>query len=206
MHGFSYLRQDKKEEVQQAQAMLMAALKKRLGENKLVLGNNAHQDNAKGVFPSVDAVMFEHYKNALLSKEALLKDWENMLRISKAGKISVFRIGVEADKTQLKNAENGENSKDKEARMAQLSKERLEYYLACYLIGAQPYAYFQYGWGWNLADGSLYDYPFLQKPLGAPKGAYTRLSPNEWQFTREFEHASVWVDTEKGKAKINWKK
>jgi hypothetical protein len=89
--------------------------------------------------------------------------------------------------------------------MTQLSKERLEYYHACYLIGAQPYAYFQYGWGWRLSTGSLVDYPELNKPLGQPKGAYKRLTTDGWQFTREFEHASVWVDTEKGKAKITWK-
>lgn len=88
--------------------------------------------------------------------------------------------------------------------MAALAKERLEYYLACYLIGAQPYSYFQYGWGWNLADGSLYDYPELRKPLGAPKGPYQRTNPDGWEFTREFEHAHVWVDTEKGQAKITW--
>ena len=61
------------------------------------------------------------------------------------------------------------------------------------------------GWGWDLSDGSLYDYPELHKPLGAPKGAYIRTDPNGWEFTREFEHASVWLDTEKGKAKISWK-
>ena len=89
--------------------------------------------------------------------------------------------------------------------MADLAKKRVDYYLACYLIGAQPYSYFQYGWGWKLSSGSLYDYPEMSKPLGAPKGSYERLSENSWQFIREFEHASVWVDTEKGEGKITWK-
>jgi hypothetical protein len=43
------------------------------------------------------------------------------------------------------------------------------------------------------------------KPLGAPKEAYKRVNPEGWEFTREFEHASVWVDTEKREAKINWR-
>ena len=43
--------------------------------------------------------------------------------------------------------------------MAALARDRVEYYLACYLIGAQPYSYFQYGWGWTLSSGSLHDYP-----------------------------------------------
>ena len=44
-------------------------------------------------------------------------------------------------------------------------------------------------------------YPEFHQPLGK----YTRVSPGQWQFTREFEHASVWVDTEKREAKIDWK-
>jgi hypothetical protein len=89
--------------------------------------------------------------------------------------------------------------------MAKLAKQRVEFYLACYLIGAQPYSYFQYGWGWTLASGSLHDYPELHRPLGAPKGAYQRSSAKSWQFTREFEYASVWVDTENRQAKITWR-
>jgi len=81
----------------------------------------------------------------------------------------------------------------------------VEYYLACYLIGAQPYAYFQYGWGWTLSSGALQDYPEMHKPLGAPQGPYQRVTSDGWAFTREFEHASVWVDTEKEQARITWR-
>ena len=149
--------------------------------------------------------MFEHYSPALLSKEKLLEDWSDMLRLAKDGKMSIFRIGVEQDPF----APREENVEDKalarDERMALLAKERIEYHLACFLIGAQPYSYFQYGWGWTLSDGSLYDYPELQKPLGAPKGVYKRTTASGWEFTREFELASVWVDTENGQAKITWK-
>jgi hypothetical protein len=89
--------------------------------------------------------------------------------------------------------------------MAALAKERVEYYLACYLIGAQPYSYFQYGWGWTLSCGSLQEYPVLHKPLGAPKGACQRTTPEGWEFTREFEHASVWLNTESQEATITWR-
>ncbi|MGQ1788073.1 hypothetical protein [Saccharicrinis sp. GN24d3] len=62
-----------------------------------------------------------------------------------------------------------------------------------------------YSWGWKLATGPLVNYPEMQKPLGAPNDAYERVSSNGWAFTREFEGASVWVDTEKREAKITWK-
>jgi hypothetical protein len=118
--------------------------------------------------------------------------------------MSIFRIGVEQDPFGSPH-ENQDEALSREDRMALLAKERIEYHLACFLIGAQPYSYFQYGWGWTLSSGSLYDYPELHKPLGAPEGAYQRTSPDAWEFTRDFEHAQVWVDTEKGQGKITWK-
>ncbi|MDN3663894.1 putative glycoside hydrolase [Algibacter miyuki] len=203
MHGFSWLRADKSLDVQKAMGEMMAALKVKLGPDKIVLGNNAQTKAARFVFPSIDANMFEHYGNTLLSKEKLLQDWDDMLRISKAGKMSIFRIGVEYD-TAVSENPTYYKGKTRNERFAELSKEKLQYYHACYLIGAQPYSYFQYGWGWQLSHGSLMDYPEFQKSLGAPKGAYTRISDEGWEFTREFEHASVWVNTEMEEAKISW--
>ncbi|MDF7800418.1 alpha-L-fucosidase [Pontiellaceae bacterium B1224] len=195
MHGFAWLRKDRSAEVEKAMGEMLGALKEKIGPDKILLANNAHQSLAKHVFPVMDASMFEHYNSNLLSKEKVLQDWDDMLRIAKAGKMSIFRIGVEAEK----------DKKESNRQRAQLATERLEYYQACYLIGAQPYSYFQYGWGWKLADGSLHDFPELQRPLGEPKGAYTRITPDGWEFTREFEHASVWVDTEKKVGKVTWK-
>jgi len=205
MHGFSWLRKERSEDVQRAMGEMMASLKRKLGPDKILLGNNATDDIAQHVFPVIDASMFEHYGEKLLSKEELLKDWDDMLRIAKAGKMSIFRIGVEVDRTPIKNVDQQGETLNRSERLAVLARERLEYYLACYLIGAQPYSYFQYGWGWTLSSGSLKDYPELHKPLGAPKGSYTRVAPNGWEFTREFEHATVWVDTEMGQGRITWR-
>lgn len=170
MHGFSWMRPEKTPEVRKAMGEMMGSLKKKLGPDKILLGNNAHQKPGQEVFPVVDVIMFEHYKGKLLSKETLLNDWRDMLKIAKAGKMSIFRIGVEADldHDEEKNAHLKRGARD--AMFAQLAKEKLEYYLAVYLIGA-----------------------------------YSRVKKNGWEFTREFEHASVWVDTEKRQAKITWK-
>lgn len=197
--GHSGFTKDKAAEVEKAKGEMMAALKEKLGPDKILLGNNA-ADN-KDVFPSCDAFMFEHYNASVTTKENLLKEWEDMLRVAKAGKISVFRFGAKTKGTRRVKAD-GETRAEEQAR---LSQEQVEFYLACYLIGAQPYSYFQYNWGWNLSDGNLVNYPKLLKPLGAPKEAYKRVTPDGWEFTREFEHASVWVDTEKRHAKITWR-
>ncbi|MDQ8183561.1 putative glycoside hydrolase [Pelagicoccus sp. SDUM812005] len=205
MHAFFFLREDRKEEVHIAQGELISELKKRLGPEKIVLGNNTTDEIARYAYPAIDANMFEHYSEELLSKEKLLKDWDDMLRLAKDGKMSIFRIGVENDPhVEGKESLSGE-AQSREQAMAALAKDRIEYHLACFLIGAQPYSYFQYGWGWTLNSGSLHDFPMLRKRLGPPKGAYTRVAPDAWEFTREFEYASVWVDTEKGEAKITWR-
>jgi len=201
MHGFFWLREDKKEEVHLAMGEMMAAIKEKLGPDKILLGNNATDEIAKHVYPVIDANMFEHYSTRLTTKENLLKEWDQMQNIAKDGKISVFRFGVETEGTRLEKASKQERNNE----IAKLSQERLEFYLACYLIGAQPYSYFQYGWGWRLDTGPLVDYPELLKPLGTPEGAYERINPEGWEFTREFEHASVWLDTEKREAKITWR-
>lgn len=200
MHAFVWLRNSQKNEVEKAMGDMMWNLKKALGPDKILLGNNA--SHVKDVFLAINAAMFEHYNAKTLSKENLLKEWGYMFNNAKAGKMSIFRIGVEAEgDTSVKGLEGAE----KEIALEQLSKERLEYYHACYLIGAQPYAYFQYGWGWRLGTGPLVDYHELLKPLGAPKEAYKRVAESGWEFTREFEHASVWVNTETKQAKIEWR-
>lgn len=201
MHAFVWLRNAKKDQVKKAMGEMMLNLKNAIGPEKILLGNNA--SHVKDVFPAIDAAMFEHYNEKKLTKENILKEWGYMLANAKAGKMSVFRIGVEVEKDASVESLKGAAKK---TELEKLSKKRLEYYHACFLIGAQPYAYFQYGWGWRLETGPLVDYPELLKPLGAPKGAYERVTENGWEFTREFEHASVWVDTEKKEAKIKWNK
>ncbi|MCG9792841.1 putative glycoside hydrolase [Flavobacterium algicola] len=188
---------DKDPEILKAKAEMMSQLKEKLGPHKILIGNNAADNPA--VFPFCDAFMFEHANAETLSKENLLKEWDDMLRVAAAGKISVFRFGAKGKgKTDITIGET--NTQGMEKR----SKDQIEYFLSCYLIGAQPYSYFQYNWGWNLPDGNLIDYPELNKPLGSPKSAYTRVSQKGWEFTREFEHASVWLNTETRKAKITW--
>lgn len=194
MHGSVRLRPSKRDEIEKAMGEMMGALKQRMGPGKILLANNAYADDSKYVYPVSDAIMFENYAAVKSSKESLLAEWGHMLRNAKAGKISVFRLGVE-----------GTGRRNLKPNMPKLSQERLEFSHACYLIGAQPYSYFMYSWGWKLSSGALVDYPDLRRPLGPPKGAYRRTTPDGWEFTREFEHASVWVNTETRESRITWR-
>ena len=194
MHGFGLHRRQQKSEVDAAQAEMMRMAKKAIGSEKILLLNNGAHIPA--LFEIGDAFMFEHYKADQLSKEAIVADWDLMKKISAAGKIAVWRIGVEVE-TQGKKDPGA-------ADFEKLARERLPYHLAVFLIGARPYSYFQYGWGWTLQDGALVDFPDFSKPLGAPKGEATRPDPAAWTFTREFERAIVRVDLETGTSEIMW--
>jgi hypothetical protein len=206
MHGFAWLHPaEKRPEVVAGVVDMLAQLKQKIGPEKILLANNgAH---IPGVFDVADAFMFEHYKReATHTKEKLLEDWQLMEKIADAGKICVYRFGAEAEPgSSLAEAGGHGRKKTRISEWAELSKEQLEFYLALYLIGAQPYSYFQWGWGWSLETGPLEHYPEFHRPLGKPLGTYTRVHPDQWAFTREFEHVSVWVDTEKWEARIEWK-
>jgi len=200
MHGFGWLRPRKKKDVANAQAELMRMAKASIGRDKILLLNNAA--NIPELFEIGDAFMFEHYEPALLTKEAIVKDWEAMKRISRAGKISVWRIGVEVEARDRSNA--GKHPPLSDAAHEALAKERMSFYLAAFLVGAQPYSYFQCGWGWRLQTGPLVDHSEFKKRLGKPLGEYARPDPNGWVFRREFEHASAQVDLDAREGRIEW--
>jgi len=88
------------------------------------------------------------------------------------------------------------------AELVKLAQEYINFPLAGFLVGAGPNCYFQYTWGWSPDYGTFDWYPEFDKPLGPPKGEAVR---NGYVYTREFEHASVFVDLEKKIGKIDWK-
>lgn len=200
MHGFVWLRQEQAEEVAKAQALMMRMAKDAIGKEKILLLNIAYY--VPELFEAGDAFMFEHYCPDVLTKETIVNDWEFMKQISEAGKMSIWRIGVEQDDAAIEIAKRGDKVSDE--FYENLSKERIDYYLAAFLIGAREYSYFQYGWGWELKTGPLVEYPELSRPLGKPLGDYTRVDSDGWVFTREFEQAKVTVDLEKRQGIIDW--
>jgi hypothetical protein len=86
--------------------------------------------------------------------------------------------------------------------LEKLSREQITFPLAAFLAAAGEYAYLCYTWGYRENMGTFSWYPEFDKPLGKPKGDAVR---NGWTYTREFEHALVWVDLEKRQGKITWR-
>jgi hypothetical protein len=96
-----------------------------------------------------------------------------------------------------------ENPGHPREELSRLSRERITFPLACFLVAAQQNCYLHYTWGHREMHGTFDWYPELDKPLGPPQGDATRTG---WTYQREFAHASVFVDLETQTARIDWKR
>ncbi len=187
--------------IQQGILDLIKETRDRIGDDKIIVYNGIRSTplrNTGNDFPdNTDAIMIEHFGffNSR-TKENMLKDIQEMEKAGKTGKIVVFKTWPENVWLNKKFMAKSEKQKEK------ISKQHLDFALASFLAGAQKHSYFIYNWGYRLSMGSLLWYPELDKPLGKP---LNDMQTNGWVLTRNYEHASIWVDLENKKAKINWK-
>ena len=188
--------------IQQGLIKLIEETRCKIGDDKLIVYNGIRSTpkrNTGNNFPdNTDAVMIERfgYFNSR-TKESMLKDIQEMEKAGKTGKIVVF-------KTWPENAWLNKNFiKKSKKEKKKISKEHINFALASFLAGAQKHSYLIYNWGYRLKMGSLLWYPELDKPLGKP---LNEMQVNGWILTRNYEHASIWVDLENKKSKIDWKK
>ena len=188
--------------IQQGLKDLIKETRCKIGDDKLIVYNGIRSTPLRitgNDFPeNTDAIMIEHfgYFNSR-TKESMLSDIQEMEKAGKTGKIVVFKAWPENSWLNKKFMAKSEKVKKK------ISKEHLNFALASFLAGAQKHSYLIYNWGYRLSMGSLSWYPEFNKPLGKP---LNDMQTNGWILTRDYEYASVWVDLENKKAKIDWKK
>lgn len=124
------------------------------------------------------------------------------------GKINIYRMTPLSfvPHTELPVNEAMLANRKKDSRYADnYTRNLIPFPLACFLMRVQPYSYFMYGLGWGLHDGALNDFPETKKKLGLPKGSYKQLPKiGKMVFTRQFEHAEVWVNLNTFEAEIKW--
>jgi len=83
-----------------------------------------------------------------------------------------------------------------------LAKQEIEFPLAAFLIVAGEKSYFNYSWGYRAHYGNLRWYPEFNRRLGEPLGP----ARNEgYQYWREYEFVSVYVDVENKQSRIDWR-
>ena len=83
---------------------MMALLKKKMGPDKILLGNNANQAIAKHVFPVIDASMFEHYNEKLLSKESYSRIGRTCCASPRRGRCRFFGSASNRTAARVENA------------------------------------------------------------------------------------------------------
>jgi hypothetical protein len=187
--------------IQEGLKILIEETRAVLGNDKLIVYNGIRSTprrNVGNAFPDhTDAVMIEHFgilQSA--SKESMLKDIQEMEKAGKTGKIVVFKGWP--GYAWIHKGFMSKPHKEKQI----ISKENITFPLASFLAGAQENSYFIYNWGYRFKHGALDWYPEFDKPLGKP---LHDMKVNKWQLTRDFEHASIWVNLETKEANIIWK-
>jgi len=197
----------KKAEVAEAYEQMMRNLDDGTGPDKLLIANliRARLPNS-GLdylwnFDGSYIEGFETEANGLARVEYVAKGIAAIQKAARDGKIICFSMGL----GEANNA--GMSIDDTRLKVQQNSaiQDRLTYTLAIFLICAEKYSYFlaHDGYSVNGDDSSIWlkDFPEYSKPLGFPSGPATR---DGYIYTREFEHASVWLDIEHEKAEIKW--
>lgn len=178
---------------------MLALTKRKLGPGRLVLANGLRTTDFRELldWEGIDGVMIEHFGAFKTDAPADLKaDLDSLALAAAKGKFVVIKgwPGFNWIDTAM--------MKRPHAELLQLARERITFPLACFLVAAQPGSHFCYSWGYREDHGMLDTYPEFDRPLGPPKAAAV------WRgltATREFTHASVWVDLAAKQARIDWR-
>lgn len=178
---------------------MMALTKRKLGPDRVVLVNGIRTTEFREIldWEGIDGVMIEHFGAFKTDSPAAIKaDLDSLALAAAKGKFVVIKGWPGFNFTER------EMMQRPYAELLELSRERITFPLACFLVAAQPGSHFCYSWGYTDRHGMLETYPELDRPLGPPKGDAT------WEgltATREFARASVQVDLATRQARIAWR-
>jgi hypothetical protein len=182
---------------------------------KIMLGNGRQQalpGDPRSALNYTDGEMIEHFGAFESATPDIMRESIfEISRLAKDGKIVLVKGWPGF--TFMDPDTKGRAYADKIAE----ARRNITFPLAAFLVAAQPYTYFQYGWGYENVGGAyvLKDdqadpsrqqidpvwYPELLKPLGPPQGDAQN---DGYQFTRQFARAQVQVDLQSRQASINF--
>lgn len=196
------MEEGKYEAYAEGRLILRNAVKDRIASKRLVLGNGlgataGPESSDLEWLETVSGGMMDHF--AFIdgdSPENIAAAVERITEVGKMGKMIIVKTWPTMNHKTPGYREATQQVRDDNAR------ESITFPLACFLCGAQKYAYFCYSGSWGIENGTAIDYPEFHKRLGEPKGDFSR---DGFVFTRDFKYASVWVNVETKEAKIDWK-
>ncbi|SMP55696.1 Hypothetical glycosyl hydrolase family 15 [Neorhodopirellula lusitana] len=200
---------EKKQKVAEGYAVMMKDLKDRTPSDKLLVANIIRArlpDSGLDYLQYFDGSYLEGVEseaNGLTRLEYLTKGIAAVQKAARDGKIICMSLGLG------RSASGGLRIDDSRKRLAPgaNAQTRLEYCLALFLICAEKYSYVypHDGYSVNGNDSAVWLERFAEydRPLGPPKGPATQ---EGYTYAREFESANVFLDIQKQKAKITWKR
>ena len=178
---------------------MLALTKRKLGPDRLVLVNGVRTTDFREIldWEGLDGVMIEHFGAFKTDSPTDIKtDLDSIALAAAKGKFVVIKGWPGFNFTEREMMQRPYDE------LLRLSRERITFPLACFLVAAQPGSHFCYSWGYTDRHGMLETYPELERPLGPPKG------DAKWEgltATREFARAIVWVDLASKQARIEWR-
>ena len=199
---------EKKLQVAKGYEQTMKDLDEKIGNNKLLIANLIRARLAQSGLDYMNYMdgsyieAFESPANGFSKVEYIEKGIDAIQQAARDGKIICFSMGLGKERMTGIGIDDTRMKADETA----LLQDRLTYTLSMFLICAEKYSYFlaHDGYSVNGDDSSVWlkHFPEYKKPLGAPEGPAKK---EGYTYTREFKHASVWLDIEQEKAKIEWR-
>ncbi len=191
---------------------MLALTKQKIGDGKLLFYNGLRGDLRPGMWEhggitylnECDGACVEHFlthssrtPDGKLIISHVLKDIELIRKAAAMNKIVVVKAwpktAMFTDPEFLKLS-----VEEKQA----ILRDEITFPLALFLIAAEKNCYFNFSFGYRRSCLPLYHLPEYDKPLGAP----LRAAEQEGLIlTRDFEHATVWVNLGTEEARIDWK-
>ena len=201
---------EKKATVREGYQIMMSSIREALNPSKLMLANIIHAR-----LPESGLEYINYFDGSYLEgftvivnvsyPEYLAKGIEATQQAARSGKIITMNLGLgESSNT----TDKIDDTRSKLADMKGV-EDLLNYYMSIFLVCAEKYSYLNIhdGYSVNTKNGVcdskvwLHHFPEFDKHLGAPKGSAVKVG---YTYTREFEHASVWLDIEAKKGKVTW--
>ena len=189
--------------LQRGLVTMLEQLKQKLGPDKIIIFNGLRydpsgcKDGGVRFLNYTSGAMIEHFGFLASDTPADMAGDIDLARdCARKGKITIFKGWPSFSWLET------DTMKQPHDVLHARSARDITFPLACFLICAGEYAYFDYSWGYKSDMGGLDWYPEFNKALGPPKGEAAR---ERWKYHREFEHASVSVDLSSKAAHIDWR-
>lgn len=200
----------KKQAVVEGYHAMMAATRVALGPKKLMVANLVRArfpDSGLGWLGAFDGSYFEGFETtvgAIPREEYVAKGIAAAQAAADRGAIVAFTAGMgKLAVGETGNAQLTDEIRNRATREAD-TQRRFTYCLALFLICAEKYSYFLAHDGYDATKSSTWRKrpPEFERPLGPPTAKAQR---EGYIYTRDFRHASVWLDVKSEQARITWR-